>query len=384
MTFLDHGTGGVFRYKFEDGSTEKIASVTPFGGVFTGTAFGMTAVSDAARGELLVLKNGAMVPLATGFAGKSRPPRIGPTGLAFVRWFDEPDYRSALYVGDGDSIWRIRSTDTAPPVVRDVRMEPNPRAVGQPGKIAGTIDDSQTGGSVIDRLCPVGLIPDPSPEGMGVHCDISYSAVPRVPAGLVLDEPIEEVSFDIGGTALGEDGPGVYRILLGGYDAAGNLAWEPAGTSAQAIVYDPAAGALKARGWLDSPPGAVTSRPSAVGRLSFTFEARYESGRPQPTGSIDIQFKAGGISCRADLLRWLIIRGNTALLQGVGTGCKVLLSSVDGQIAGGDGLDRIRVQIRGVDDSLAYDSHRGQPDFSAATDAIAGGSISIQPIKPAK
>ena len=102
--FTDHGTGGVFRADML-GNTELLGTASPFGATFTGVSpSGDIFVSDGLLGEVLrVDAPGSLSVFATGFTGKANPPVIGPSDIVFGA-------DGAMYVGDGDSVWRIART----------------------------------------------------------------------------------------------------------------------------------------------------------------------------------------------------------------------------------------------------------------------------------
>ena len=101
LFFIDSAGGAVYSYDFA-GSPVGVSSVTPYGGTFTGQGFGgRLFFTDTGAGSLYWLPDGSSrVVFGTGFAGKTSPPAIGPQGIAF-------DGQNALYVGDGNAVWRI-------------------------------------------------------------------------------------------------------------------------------------------------------------------------------------------------------------------------------------------------------------------------------------
>ena len=100
MQFIDHATGGVYSYNFKR-PPKLVATVTPFGGTFTGTGFkDHLFFTDVELGYLLWRKNGDPTVFASEFARKVSPPAIGPNGIAY-------DGRKKLYVGDAGSIYVI-------------------------------------------------------------------------------------------------------------------------------------------------------------------------------------------------------------------------------------------------------------------------------------
>lgn len=101
MHFVDHATGGVYEYDFVRNPV-LLATVTDFGGTFTGTGFnGRLFVTDVELGNLLrVESSGGTTVFADGFSGNGTPPTVGPNGIAY-------DGADRLYVGDGDAIFLI-------------------------------------------------------------------------------------------------------------------------------------------------------------------------------------------------------------------------------------------------------------------------------------
>lgn len=80
----------------------KVATISPYGGLDTGVGFGKRVfVADSERGMLLSANsNGTLRTFASGFAGKSAPPAIGPHDFLY-------DGGRKMYVGDGNDIWLI-------------------------------------------------------------------------------------------------------------------------------------------------------------------------------------------------------------------------------------------------------------------------------------
>jgi sugar lactone lactonase YvrE len=107
--FTDHGTGGVFRADLL-GNTELLGTTSAFGATYTGVSpSGDVFVSDVLLGEVLRVDGpGSLSVFASEFTGKANPPVIGPSDIVF-------DTHGAMYVGDGDSIWRIRTAQIPEP-----------------------------------------------------------------------------------------------------------------------------------------------------------------------------------------------------------------------------------------------------------------------------
>jgi hypothetical protein len=81
-----------------------------------------------------------------------------------------------------------------------------------------------------------------------------------------------------------------------------------------------------------------------------------------------------------------VVSGSRAQYKGTGTingsgGYSFLLTAVDGQVAGGGGIDRFRIKIwNTASGSLIYDNSSGASDDidSATPQMLGGGSISIK------
>lgn len=108
LYFIDHGTGGVYKYDIS-GTLTQVSSVTSLGGTFIGVGFdGDLFFSDVNLGALYRLRaDGTRELFASGFAAKGSPPVIGPQGIAYFGGSD-------LFVADGDSIWKISAPVAVP------------------------------------------------------------------------------------------------------------------------------------------------------------------------------------------------------------------------------------------------------------------------------
>lgn len=101
MYFTDHGTGGVYTSDLV-GNVEFLGTITPLGAEFTvPDDFGSVFVSSSQLASIYEIDTlGNMTLFAADFSGKSNPPAIGPTDMVF------DDY-SNMFVGDGNSIWKL-------------------------------------------------------------------------------------------------------------------------------------------------------------------------------------------------------------------------------------------------------------------------------------
>ena len=93
-----------------------------------------------------------------------------------------------------------------------------------------------------------------------------------------------------------------------------------------------------------------------------------------------------GLDFKSSTYQWLVIAGNRAQFKGTGTIQGVagtygfFLTAIDGQLTGGDGLDKFRIKIWDVVDDtiIIYDNELAEDlDDADPTTPIASGSIVI-------
>ncbi|MFH9548217.1 family 43 glycosylhydrolase [Streptomyces sp. NPDC017435] len=85
-------------------------------------------------------------------------------------------------------------------------------------------------------------------------------------------------------------------------------------TLPELIVYDRAAGPVVGAGSITAPFG-----PRLKGRASFSIAAGYLPGAAAPAGQAAFDFRPARVALRSTGLDWLVVTGNTAVLQGSGT-----------------------------------------------------------------
>ena len=103
LYFVDHATGLIYYSVDQFGNANYLNnSVSPFGGTFTAVGpNGDLFISDCNVGAVYKIdKSRNKTLFASGFVGKSTPPVIGPTGIAF-------DNHGYMYIGDGGNIWKV-------------------------------------------------------------------------------------------------------------------------------------------------------------------------------------------------------------------------------------------------------------------------------------
>ena len=183
--------------------------------------------------------------------------------------------------------------------------------------------------------------------------------------------------------------PGVYRITATVSDKiAANSAVE---TFEFVVIFDPNGGFVTGGGWIISPIGACSFNADCMtqsDRANYGFVSKYEKGTTVPSGQTQFQFQAGDLNFHSTSYQWLVVAGARAQYKGFGringTGnYGFILTAIDGQIAGGGGVDKFRIKIWDINnnDTVVYDNELGLADDGALTTSIAGGSIVIHEAK---
>lgn len=138
---------------------------------------------------------------------------------------------------------------------------------------------------------------------------------------------------------------GIYTIRVAISDGDGGTAQ----ANTLEVVTDPAAGWLQGSGRHYVPAGAVKGQPTVEGSASFSLTARYQS----PTnlrGQLTYRLRGAGFTFTATNYQWLVVADSqfqlagTGQVNGAGT-YAFLLTGTDGQAAGGDGIDRLRLKV---------------------------------------
>ena len=232
-----------------------------------------------------------------------------------------------------------------------------------------------------------------------------YTGTPQPVTSVVLEATLSDstngisgmdVEFYLDGSSVGiatTDSDGVARLELvsygvGVYEVYAKTACDLPSATEYLAVYDPSAGFVTGGGWIDSPAGASTQYPTAVGKASFGFVSKYQKGAFIPTGNTEFQFKAGDLNFHSDTYDWLVIAGHKAMYKGTGTingagNYGFMLSAIDGQINGGGGIDKFRIKIWDKDDedSLVYDNKIEDVENEDPTTELGGGQIVIHKAK---
>jgi hypothetical protein len=283
---------------------------------------------------------------------------------------------TATYAGDGN---HTGSTDSEtffinlPPIVSDV----NPTVVPANTAfiISAKVDDPIANGSNVINSAEYRIINGTTEITSG---SMAACATPACDTDGTFDSATEYVRANVpSGLPVG-----VYEVCVTGTDALGDESNE---TCSFLAVYDPNAGFVTGGGWINSPQGASTNYPDAIGKANFGFTSKYQKGTKVPTGQTEFQFKAGNLNLHSQSYEWLVIAGARAQYKGTGTingtgNYGFLLTAIDGALLGSGKPDAFRIKIWDTanNDEIVYDNQMHASDTSDAATALGGGSIQIK------
>jgi len=170
------------------------------------------------------------------------------------------------------------------------------------------------------------------------------------------------------------ESPGAYTITLIVYDDDGGYDTEIIDT--YIVNYDLTTSFVTGGGWIIVNPGSYPANPSLGGRCNFGFVSKYKPGTNEVKGNTEFQFQVGDLNFHSDDYDYLEIDGYSAVYQGNGTINQeghygFLVTVIDGQIAGGGGVDKFRIKIweRSSEVNIIFDN--------GVLTALAGGQITI-------
>jgi len=174
---------------------------------------------------------------------------------------------------------------------------------------------------------------------------------------------------------------GLYTVTLTVWDAAKDSDTE---MHQYIVVYDPNGGFVTGGGWIYSPRGSYTPYPELHGKAKFAFTIKYKKGATAPMGNTQFKFRAAELSFYSITYHWLVITGSRVQFEGTGMindegEYGFMLTAIDGDRKGGDGLDRFRIKIWDMDknDLIIYDNEIGLDDEADPTTVLSGGEIVI-------
>lgn len=161
----------------------------------------------------------------------------------------------------------------------------------------------------------------------------------------------------------------VYNIVVTVTDSGGLSDSD----SLMAVVYDPSAGFVTGRGWIDSPPGAYIPDPALTGKANIGFVSKSRKGRHVQAGNTTIQSHTGDLDFYSSSYEWLVVTGsNCGRFKGSGT----INGMGDYRLqfwAGDDDPDTFRIKMCEEED-LGYETVIHD---NGSVQAIGGGSIVI-------
>lgn len=145
-------------------------------------------------------------------------------------------------------------------------------------------------------------------------------------------------------------------------------------------------GTVSGKGSIDSPAGAMHDHPGATGQAKFSLNAKFAKGIP--SGQVAFDFKAGNLAFKSSSIDALRVTETGTLIEGRGTvngvgGYRFIVRVVDGQAAGGGGIDAFHIRIW---DPATYTGHNAtydneplsDPWWHDATWPLSGGSITLR------
>jgi hypothetical protein len=174
--------------------------------------------------------------------------------------------------------------------------------------------------------------------------------------------------------------PGVYTITLTLTDSEDHT---DSASFEYLVVYDPEGGFVTGGGWITSPAGAYLPQPELSGKATFGFVSKYKKGADEPTGKTEFHFKVADFHFKSTNYQWLVIAGKKAMFKGEGeingvAGYGFMLSAIDGDLQGGNGLDKFRIKIWELgSEEIVYDNQLGEADDADPSTVLGGGSIVV-------
>ncbi len=192
--------------------------------------------------------------------------------------------------------------------------------------------------------------------------------------------------------------PGTYPVTVTvDYDGGAHV---QTGVYEFVVVYDPNGGFVTGGGWIDSPAGAYTPSDDLTGKAHFKVQAKYKKGKKGKstlTGSTSLRINGSNLRFTSTSYDWLVIEGDRARYQGVGTvkGDSELyrfqVTALDAKLSEGPpSQDSIRVKIWREDtdgvEFVLYDNGLGVASGTGSdgTTTLGGGQITIHKAKKAK
>jgi len=207
--------------------------------------------------------------------------------------------------------------------------------------------------------------------------DISTAGIVTEPKGLTNGTVKGTYSFSA---------PGIYKVTLNVTDNTGlSTSVSTAGDlEAIVVIYDPSGGYTIGGGWVPIAPGSYSPDPSLSGKLGFGFNSKY-SNATNPKGNALFRFALGNFEFNSLNYDYLSISGGKAQFKGFGkingdAGYYFILTVIDGDVRGGDGVDRFRIKIWSkATGAIVLDNQSGTSDAANPVTSVGlGSSINVK------
>ena len=203
--------------------------------------------------------------------------------------------------------------------------------------------------------------------------------------GATIVEPVGSKNGTAKGTYTFKE-PGVYKVTLKVTDNTGVTSWVDTQDDVESLVviYDPSGGYTIGGGYIYSPPGAFVADPTLTGKMTFGYNSKFFKGATNPKGESQLDFLLGNFEFNALNYEYLVIDKARAQFRGFGkvngsSGYDFIVTVIDGNLAGGGGVDKFRIKIwEKTTGLIVYDNQMGASDAANPITALAGGDVAIK------
>lgn len=173
-------------------------------------------------------------------------------------------------------------------------------------------------------------------------------------------------------------GPGSFTISVRAIDDDGGAS-ASLSIPVQVAASDPAL--VLGFGWVPSPAGSYTAKPTATGGVIFLLTVQSRGGSAQPTGMVILKLSGTNQILMSNQPKWMVKVGNRVQIHGIGkvgavTGYTYTITAAD---SGLFRRDQIRIQIWDPVGAIVYDNRAGSPESITQTSLqnVGGGGFTI-------